>query len=336
MNGRFSWANGHGDFRGRMEMMLRAWLPLSLLAGMLWAFPAAAQSAMQPSLAQALLPAGDPHQSFRVLCYHDIRDNLRSTFATMPESTALDTADFINQLNWLQENGYQPVSLQQIVDARAGRGKLPEKAVLLTFDDGYRSVYTRVFPLLKQFNFPAVVAVVGEWMQTPAHEKVAYGDQLVPRDQFVSWEELREMAASGLVEVASHSQDLHKGIVANPQGNLIPAAITRAYAAREQRYETDQAYAARIGADLRRSADLIEKHLGVRPRAMVWPYGMYNMQTVALAAEAGMPITMNLEPGPNPVEQPLSTGAPHTDDLRPGPGRHDRTAAPARGVCRRN
>lgn len=266
-----------------------------------------AQATLSPLHAvKALAADNDPPQSFRVLCYHDIRDDVKESFKTFPDSTALGTQDLINQFTWLQENGYHPVSLQQIVDARAGRAALPDKAVLLTFDDGYQSVYTKVFPLLKQFNFPAVVAIVGEWIETPADKKVSYGDDLVPRDHFATWGELREMLASGLVEIASHTHDLHKGIVANPQQNLIPAVVTHAYLAGEKRYETDAEYAARIRSDMRSNVELIDRDLHVKPRVMVWPYGMYNAAAVQWAAEAGMPIAMTLDAGPNTPEQPLS------------------------------
>jgi biofilm PGA synthesis lipoprotein PgaB len=266
----------------------------------------AAEYAGSQNLSQAVAAANDPAQSFRVLCYHDIRDNVRETFKTLPDATALDTQDLISQFNWLHENGYHPVSLQQIIDARAGRGTLPEKAILLTFDDGYKSVYTKVFPLLKQFKFPAVVAIVGEWIQTPADQQVQYGDERVPRDRFVSWAELREMHASGLIEVASHTHHLHEGIVANPQGNKIPAAITHAYLEQDKRYESDSEYAARLQSDMQRNVALIEQNLHLRPRAMVWPYGMYNQVAIQSAADAGMPMTMNLEPGPNTPADPLA------------------------------
>lgn len=296
--------------RGMVQACLRL-LPLLFLGMILcWSHAVrAADAALSSSLLQAVEPGKDPDQSFRVLCYHDIRDNLRESFSASPDSTALATQDLINQFNWLKENGYQPVSLQQIVDARAGKGRLPEKAILLTFDDGYKSVYTKVFPLLKQFRFPAVIAIVGEWIQTPEGDKVQYGDEQVPREQFVSWDNVREMVSSGLVEVASHSHGLHKGIQGNPQGNLIPATIAHAWSAEKQSYETGAQYAARIRTDLKRSAELIRRELQklrVRPRAMVWPYGMYNMDAAKWAAETDMPITMNLEPGPNPPEQPLS------------------------------
>ena len=61
----------------------------------------------------------------------------------------------------------------------------------------------------------------------------------VPRSNFVSWDEAREMQASGLVEFASHSYDLHRGVQANPQGNMTPSAITWRYDPATRRYETD-------------------------------------------------------------------------------------------------
>ena len=101
--------------------------------------------------------------------------------------------------------------------------------MLLSFDDGYASFYTRVYPLLKAFGYPAVLALVGSWLDAPEDATVMYGDQPVPRRNFMSWEQLREVAASGLVEIASHSYALHQGIIANPQGNLEPALTSRLY-----------------------------------------------------------------------------------------------------------
>lgn len=282
---------------------------LSVLTAAL--LPLAAQ-AQQPSTAvlaaprlQTLVPANDPAQTYRVLAYHDIRDNVRESFKTWPEATAVDTQDLVQQLSWIDQNGYRPVSLQQIIDARAGKKPLPDKAILLTFDDGFESVYTKVFPLLKQFNYPAVIAIVGDWIQTPPNSAVQFGDIQVPRSAFVNWDEVREMVGSGLIEVASHSHSLHQGIITNPQGNLMPAAVSRSYEAKNSQnsqYESDAAYAKRVKADLLRSSKLIERETGKRPRVIVWPYGANNRIANQLAAEVGMPISLNLEPGPNTTE----------------------------------
>lgn len=284
---------------------------ISLLSFALLPHIVSAQAAHQPDTGIAVprlqiqAPVADPAQSYRVLCYHDVRDNVRESFKTWPEATAVDTHDLVAQLSWLDQNGYHPVSLQQIIDARAGKTPLPDKAILLTFDDGFESMYSKVFPLLKQFGFPAVIAIVGDWIQTPPDRAVQFGDIQLPRKHFLTWEQVREMQRSGLIEVASHSYSLHKGINVNPQGNLLPAAISRIYSAETAQYESDADYTKRIRNDLARSSKLIEKETGKKPRAMVWPYGANNQISNRIAAEIGMPISLNLEPGPNtPQDDP--------------------------------
>jgi poly-beta-1,6-N-acetyl-D-glucosamine N-deacetylase len=251
-------------------------------------------------------PYANDGMSFRVLCYHDVRDELRNTLKAWPESAALDTRDLIEHFEWLKANGYHVVSLNAVIAARKGGAKLPPKALLLTFDDGYLSTYTRVFPLLKLFNYPAVIGLVGEWLEAGADGKVLYGDRLMARENFVTWTQVQEMTASGLVEVASHSYGLHKGARSNPQGNMVSAAITRIYEPAKNHYENDAEYIARIRADLGRNSALIARHTGKKPRVMIWPYGAYNLLGVAAAEAEGMPITMNLDAGSNTPDHPLA------------------------------
>jgi len=114
-------------------------------------------------------------------------------------------------------------------------------------------------------------------------------------------EQLREMQDSGLVEVASHTYDLHRGILANPQGNQIPAVIIPGYDA--QHYETTDEYTARIRADLAHSAAEIRAKLGRAPRAIMWPYGGYNEVSNAIAASLGMSVSFTLGlPSPFPID----------------------------------
>ncbi|MDD5755382.1 MAG: poly-beta-1,6-N-acetyl-D-glucosamine N-deacetylase PgaB, partial [Methylococcales bacterium] len=227
---------------------------------------------------------------FLVLNYHDIvgAEGAKPPFNSM--DVAID--HFEEHLDWLQKEGYKIVSVQNVFDAAAGKEPLPDKAVLLTFDDGYLTFYTRVFPILKKHHYPATVALVGTWMDghTTADE---------PGKPLMNWEQIRELVQSGLVEIASHTYDLHNGILANPQGNTQAAVSTRLYDDPMLVYETDGAYQARIRAAMFKSAEFIFQHVGVRPRVMIWPYGEYNETAVIAAKEAGMPMTMGLLDGFN-------------------------------------
>lgn len=256
-----------------------------------------------------MLPPPDPDDglTFRVLCMNDVRDNLRASFADMPDQFAIETRTLTDLFEWIRVKGFNLISMQQIIDSRAGVRPLPPRPILLTFDDGYASTYTKVFPLLKKFNYPAVVAVVTSWTDAPAGTKIRLSPKIeVPHDFFMTWAQLREMAQSGLVELASHSHNLHRGVLANPQGNEQPAASSRQYLPASGRYENDAEYRARVRQDLKTSADLIREHTGVTIRSIVWPYGAHNRDTDQVAAEVGLNIGLTLQPGPNTPDVSLT------------------------------
>lgn len=282
--------------------------PMTFLrAAMLWLVIAAASALALPAFAQPLPPADpDDGLSFRVLSFHDVRTGVRASFEQSPDETAVDDSTLAEVFAWLQYNGYHPVSLQQIVDARAGGKPLPAQPVLLTFDDGYRSAYTKVFPLLKRYNYPALFALVTSWLDVPEGQLVHWGDKPAPRENFLLWPEAAEMARSGLVEFASHTDAMHTGVLANPQGNMLPSAATHRYDPKTGRYEDDDTYVRRIEADLRRSREIIEARTGARVRATVWPYGAYNTAALEASKRAGMPITFTLDDGANTQAVPLT------------------------------
>lgn len=230
--------------------------------------------------------------TFLALSYHDIRDALPA--GREPDRLAVSTRNLIAQFSWLRENGFHPVDFDAILAARQGRTPLPKNAILLTFDDGFESLYSRVFPLLRLFGFPAVFAVTGRWIETPPGERVSYGGTPLPRDDFLDWDQVREMSRSGLVEFASHSFDLHRFIPSNPQGNRRPAAATRRYNEKSGRYEDRASYQKRVERDIRQMSDVMKKETGKAPRIMVWPYGLDNEDARSAAAKAGMEYGMIL------------------------------------------
>jgi biofilm PGA synthesis lipoprotein PgaB len=255
-----------------------------------------------PLLAFCALPALAGELPYQVIAYHDVRDHVAADYD--PDQYAVSTAGLIDQFTWLRDNGFHAVSLDQIIAASQGRQALPDKAVLLTFDDGLASAYTHVFPLLKMFNYPAIVSVVTSWIESD--EVIDYAGRGRAADGFLSWEQMREMQASGLVEFASHTHDLHKGVRGNPQGNLQPAAKTRLFDGSS--YESEAEYRRRIAADLARSVATMSKTLGRKPRIIVWPYGAYSAVSEAVAAEQGMRITMTLDSASLSDENTLRLG----------------------------
>ncbi len=276
-----------------MERMLRNLMTVLLLGMVLLALPAAAQERDLDSADNGLL----------VLSYHDIRDDVREKGDA--DAYAVSTQNFAAHLDWLSAHGYHPISLSQLIKASRGEAQLPPRPVLLTFDDGLRSVYSRVYPLLRAYNYPALVAVITDYVDMAPGRTIDYGYRPFGHDDFLTWDQLREMQSSGLIELASHTDNQHHGVQSNPQGNQTPAVITRTYDPQTQHYETAQQYETRLRDDLALSVKRIQKELGVTPKAIVWPYAAYNKLSNDIAEQLGMPVSFDLEGRSTPVTSDL-------------------------------
>ena len=154
----------------------------------------------------------------------------------------LATDRFRSDLQWLTDHGYTFVLPSDLV---SGRG-LPEKAVMITFDDGYSSNYKLAFPLLKEYHAKAVISII-----------TGRTDNNVPG--FLTWDMCQEMMDSGLVEIGSHTYELH---TAQPVLGIL-----------RRPGESQTAYETRVFTDLQHSIDSISEHLNASPLLFAYPYG---------------------------------------------------------------
>lgn len=272
-------------------------LSTRLLLGLGLALLAACASEAPPFVAPqdrpvAISEAPWPSGQVLALAYHDVEDGEADQ-----AFLSVRTAKLIEQLAWLHESGFQAVSVDQLLAARQGGPALPDKPLLLSFDDGFSSFYSRVLPLLKAYQWPAILAPVGVWMDTADDQPVDFGGLAAPRERFATWQQIREIAATGLVEIAAHTDALHYGALANPQGNQQPAAATHLYDPLRQAYESDAQYQARIGADVARISAKIQAATGRAPRVWVWPYGEASGIGLRVVGERGYQLALTLENG---------------------------------------
>jgi peptidoglycan/xylan/chitin deacetylase (PgdA/CDA1 family) len=99
-----------------------------------------------------------------ILEYHAIQPPVSG--ATYPQ-LFVPQADFVEQMKWLDDHGYEAVTLDQVEDAWFKAGELPPKPVVLTFDDGYLSQYVAAFPALQHFHWPGVLNLVAKGADLP-------------------------------------------------------------------------------------------------------------------------------------------------------------------------
>ncbi|WP_413574886.1 poly-beta-1,6-N-acetyl-D-glucosamine N-deacetylase PgaB [Bdellovibrio sp. HCB290] len=236
-----------------------------------------------------LLTPETPVNSFVALCYHDVNNGF------IGNSFSIRTKDLVEQFEYLKAH-YNVISLQDVRDANQGKKTLPPKAVLITVDDGLVSFYENVYPLLKTYKFKAVFAIVGKWTEEGAAPDYGFKDS---NPKMSNWKQLKEMMKSGLVEVVSHSYNLHQGQVFNPQGNQAAMASYFKYDAATKAYQSEEEFANIIQADLKKNNEVIKKNLGIDNTVVVWPYGKYNELSSKAAKATGHTTQMSLAPGLN-------------------------------------
>jgi peptidoglycan/xylan/chitin deacetylase (PgdA/CDA1 family) len=163
-------------------------------------------------------------RTLRVLMYHKVND-------LKPNPTTVPTSVFAEQMSLLADLGYAPVSLEQVRAHYVEAAALPEGAVLITFDDGYRDNLENALPILQRHGYPAVIFVPIGFLDGDRplpHEEMLRA--LGVRNETVGWDELAALEAGG-IRVESH------GIGHRPVSELEPAAAAREIALSKLRLE---------------------------------------------------------------------------------------------------
>lgn len=161
-----------------------------------------AATARQPAGSPAA-PAGktqtEETRALPVLMYHSVCDH-----PTKKSVYILSPAAFAADLAYLKAHGYETVFLKDVLAFAAGEGTLPEKPVVLTFDDGCLNALTNVLPLLRETGVKAEINIVGEYTDKAAAETVRS-----PNYSYLTWEEVRTLQSSGCFEIGCHSYAMH-------------------------------------------------------------------------------------------------------------------------------
>ena len=200
-------------------------------------------------------PAGMP--AITILCYH--------RFGPRPSNLTVTPAAFEAQMAYLASHGYTVVALDRLPAILEGREPMPRKAVAITIDDGYRSTYEVAYPVLRKHKFPATVFLYSDF--------VGAGDAL-------TWTQMKDMTASGLIDLQPHSKT-HANLTVRQSG------------------ESEQRYRERIRREVEGPVDAIRSQLGVASVSYAFPYGDVNDVVVGELRNKGVKLGLTVTPGGN-------------------------------------
>ena len=221
-----------------------------------------------------------------ILMYHHLSEDVTNSEMVSP-------AQFEAQIRALSEAGYTGVSFDEL-QAYVLRGEpLPEKPVVITFDDGYRSNYTLAYPILQKYNMKAAIFAIGVSFGKDHYKDTDYA--ITPH---FGAAEAAEMAASGLVSIQSHTYDMHQWLPYETgsavRENILPLPG-----------ESEEAYVQTLTEDFTRSRAQLESATGQPVDVLAYPAGQYSTLAQVTLQSLGVHVTLSTNPGVNTVVKGL-------------------------------
>lgn len=196
--------------------------------------------------------------SVPVLCYHRFGP-------TVADSMTVTTAVFESHLKYLQEHGFTVIPLQALVDYKLGKAPPPPpRSVVITVDDGHRSVYEEMLPLVQRYHIPVTLFIYPSAISNP-HAPYA-----------MSWEQLHTLVDTGLFSIQSHTYW-------HPNFKI------------EKRRLEPAAYDKFVVTQLTRSKAVLEKRFGTTISVLAWPFGIYNDELLQQAQAAGYTTAFSID-----------------------------------------
>ncbi len=217
---------------------------------------------LRSAVARAMSRKAPPADTLRILMYHRVVDALDL------DILAVTPFAFTQQMAWLREEGWQVLSLKEAL-LRLEKGSLPERAVAITFDDGYRDNYEEAFPILSRFGLPATVfPVTGFVLGESEHRRYRGRNPAVP---YLTVSHIREMKAAG-IDFGGHTHT-------HP---LLPTLSPEA-----------------AHDEIMRAKKLLEEWTGEESTLFAYPNGAYGREHFLILNRLGYKAAFSVRPGAN-------------------------------------
>ncbi len=221
--------------------------------------------------------AGTKSGQLPIILYHIISPN-RTRYGITP-------GEFESDLSYLSKNGYTTITMTDLIEHVNFGKKLPEKPVILSFDDGYFNNYVYAFPLLKKYHAKMVFSIIGK----STDDFTAHPSNNLNYSH-VTWTQLNEMIQCGLVEVQNHTYHLHE--IRNGRIGCM-----------QKKNESFQEYEKSLSDDLNRLQSEMAKKTGKIPNTFVYPYGKSSKNTDVILKKLGFQATLSCRYGINRIPE---------------------------------
>jgi peptidoglycan/xylan/chitin deacetylase (PgdA/CDA1 family) len=213
-----------------------------------------------------------------ILMYHQVKN-------TGLGKDVISPYEFEADLKYLSDMQYTTITMTELIDYVYNDTELPPNPIILTFDDGYLTTYKTVFPLLQKYNMKIVLSIVGKSV-----DDFSRVNDTNLCHAHITWDQVKEMQESGLVEIQNHTYNLHK--ICNGRYGCYPKAN-----------ETMSHYEQLLTEDTLLMQEKVATVTGITPNTFTYPYGKYNNKTESIIKNLGFKATLSASYGMNQINK---------------------------------
>lgn len=216
------------------------------------------RGAMSEPMATGTNP--QPVHSVPVIMYHNFVSDLDRKNGVEFGEYAMTPADFEADLQWLRSSGYTAITSDDLLEYLYGEKPLPAKPIIISIDDGSKGVFDNAWPLLKKYNMKADFNIVGERIDAAWETVYDGGTRDGDTDPYCTWNEMKRMEESGIINIWSHTYGLHRY---NRSGRI---------GLQMKDGETMEEYVQAVKDDFALVTSSLTGWTGIVPRTMAYPY----------------------------------------------------------------
>lgn len=211
-----------------------------------------------------------------IIMYHSIlKDSKRSGKYIITPST------LEKDLQYIQNQGYTTITMSDIIDYVYEDVPLPEKPIIITFDDGHYNNLGYAVPLLKKYNMKAVISVVGNYTDT-----FSKTDEANLNYSYLRWKDIKQLMDSGIIEFQNHTYDLHS----TSNGRM---------GCSKKSYESNETYTKILSNDLLFLQKKFQENTGYTPNTFTYPFGSISKASFPIIKNLGFKASLSCSSGIN-------------------------------------
>ena len=211
-----------------------------------------------------------------IIMYHSIlKDSSRSNKYTVTPAVLEE------DLKYIKDKGYTTVTIADLISYVYNDTPLPEKPIVLTFDDGHYNNYGYLFPLLEKYDMKAVISIVGSYT-----DKFTETDEANLNYSYLRWKDIKELMDTGRIEFQNHTYNLHSNT-----GKRIGTKKIKG--------ETDEHYKSILKDDILKLQQEFEENTNYTPKCFTYPFGGISNASLDIIKELGFKASLSCEQGIN-------------------------------------